>query len=212
MQFEELIDRARALTETGTRRILGIAGVPGAGKSTLAALVAARLGAAAAQVPMDGLHLADVELARLGRLDRKGAADTFDAFGYVALLRRLRAAEPGEVVYAPAFERTMEQPVAGSIPIDPSVPLVVTEGNYLLLPDAPWDRVRPLLDEAWYIEAADDEVRLERLIERHIAFGKTPEAAERWARGSDEVNARLIARSRDRADLIVTDDVLKFPG
>ena len=145
------------------------------------------------------------------RLDRKGAPDTFDAFGYVALLRRLRAAEPGEVVYAPAFERTMEQPVAGSIAIDPSVPLVVTEGNYLLLPDAPWDRVRPLLDEAWYIEAADDEVRFERLIERHIAFGKTPEAAGRWARGSDEVNARLIARSRDRADLIVTDDVLKFP-
>ena len=148
MRFEELIDRARALTETGTRRILGIAGVPGPGKSTLAAVVAARLGAAAAQVPMDGLHLADVELARLGRLDRKGAPDTFDAFGYVALLRRLRAAEPGEVVYAPAFERTMEQPVAGSIAIDPSVPLVVTEGNYLLLPDAPWDRVRPLLDEA----------------------------------------------------------------
>ena len=161
---------------------------------------------------MDGLHLADVELARLGlAADRKGAADTFDAFGYVALLRRLRAAEPGEVVYAPAFERTMEQPVAGSIAIDPSVPLVVTEGNYLLLPDAPWDRVRPLLDEAWYIEAADDEVRLKRLIERHVAFGKTPEAAGRWARGSDEVNARLIARSRDRADLIVTDDVLKFP-
>ena len=212
MRFEELIDRARALTETGTRRILGIAGVPGAGKSTLAAVVAARLGAAAAQVPMDGLHLADVELARLGRLDRKGAPDTFDALGYVALLRRLRAAEPGEVVYAPAFERTLEQPVAGSIPIDPSVPLIVTEGNYLLLPDAPWDRVRPLLDEAWYIEAADNEVRLERLIERHIASGKTPEAAGRWARGSDEVNARLIARSRGRADLIVTDDVLEFPG
>ena len=207
MRTGELIDRARALAGTGSRRILGITGAPGAGKSTLAALVTARLGEAAVQVPMDGLHLADVELSRLGRLGRKGAPDTFDAFGYVALLRRLRAAEPGEVVYAPAFERTIEQPVAGSIPVGPSVPLVVTEGNYLLLADGAWGRVRPLLDQTWFIETGD-AVRLERLISRHVAFGKTPEAAAAWAHGSDEANARLIARCRDRADLIVPGDVL----
>lgn len=205
MHIEELIDRARALTETDSRRILGIAGAPGAGKSTLAALVATHLNGAAVQVPMDGLHLADAELSRLGRLDRKGAPDTFDAFGYAALLRRLRGAEPGETVYAPAFERTIEQPVAGSIPVGPSVRMVITEGNYLLLPDPPWDRIRPLLDETWFVEI-DDTVRLERLIRRHIAFGKTPDAAARWARGSDEENARLVADSRDRADLIVTAD------
>ena len=207
MRIDELLGRARALAGTGSRRILGITGAPGAGKSTLATLVTARLDGAAVHVPMDGLHLADAELSRLGRLGRKGAPDTFDAFGYVALLRRLRAAEPGEVVYAPAFERTIEQPVAGSIPVGPSVPLVVTEGNYLLLPDGPWGLVRPLLDETWFIETSAP-VRLDRLIGRHVAFGKTPQAAAAWASGPDAANARLIAGSRGRADLIVPGTVL----
>ena len=200
--MDELIDRARALATAGSRKILGIAGAPGAGKSTLAALVAAHLDGRAVQVPMDGLHLADVELDRLGRRDRKGAPDTFDAYGYLALLRRLRSPAPGEIVYAPAFERTIEQPVAGSIPVDPSVPLVVTEGNYLLLDDPPWHKVRTLLDETWFVET-DDETRVGRLIRRHIEFGKTPEQATEWVERLDEQNARLIAATRDRADLIV---------
>ena len=199
---DELIDRARALATAGSRKILGIAGAPGAGKSTLAALVTAHLDGRAVQVPMDGLHLADVELDRLGRRDWKGAPDTFDAYGYLALLRRLRSPAPGEIVYAPAFERTIEQPVAGSIPVDPSVPLVVTEGNYLLLDDPPWHKVRTLLDETWLVET-DDETRVGRLIRRHIEFGKTPEQAAEWVERLDEQNARLIAATRDRADLIV---------
>jgi pantothenate kinase len=202
MHADELIDRARALAETGGRRILGIAGAPGAGKTTLAELVTAGLGGAAVQVPMDGLHLADVELYRLGRRDWKGAPDTFDGFGYLALLRRLRAQVPGEIVYAPAFERTIEQPIAGSIPVDPSVPLIVTEGNYLLLDEPPWHEVAGLLDETWFVEI-DDAVRLDRLIRRHIEFGKTPEQAVEWVNRLDESNARLIAATRDRADLIV---------
>jgi pantothenate kinase len=200
--MDELIDRARALATAGTRKILGIAGAPGAGKTTLAALVTAQLGGQAVQVPMDGLHLADVELTRLGRRDRKGAPDTFDGFGYLALLRRLRSPAPGEIVYAPAFERTIEQPIAGSIPVDPAVPLIVTEGNYLLLDDPPWHQVRALLDETWFVEI-DDEVRVGRLIRRHIEFGKTPEQAAEWVGRLDEQNARLIAATRDRADLIV---------
>jgi pantothenate kinase len=200
--MDELIDRARALARAGSRKILGIAGAPGAGKSTLAALVAAHLGGQAVQVPMDGLHLADMELTRLGRRMRKGAPDTFDSFGYLALLRRLRSPGPGEIVYAPAFERTIEQPIAGSIPVDPSVPLIVTEGNYLLLDDPPWHQVRALLDETWFVEI-DDEVRVSRLIRRHIEFGKTPEQAAEWVQRLDEQNARLIAATRDRADLIV---------
>jgi pantothenate kinase len=202
MDADELIERARALAGAGGRRILGIAGAPGAGKSTLAALVAARLAGAAVQVPMDGLHLADVELIRLGRRDWKGAPDTFDAFGYLALLRRLRAATPGEIVYAPAFERTIEQPIAGSIPVEPSVPLIITEGNYLLLDDPPWHELRALLDEIWFVEI-DDQVRLDRLIRRHIEFGKTPEQAAEWVQRLDEQNARLVAATRDRADLVV---------
>jgi pantothenate kinase len=202
MDVDQLTDRARALADAGSRRLLGIAGAPGAGKSTLAALVTARLDGAAVQVPMDGLHLADVELSRLGRRDWKGAPDTFDAFGFLALLRRLRAPAPGEVVYAPAFERTIEQPIAGSIPVGPAVPLIITEGNYLLLDDPPWHEVRPLLDETWFVEI-DDAVRVDRLIRRHIEFGKTPEQAAEWVQRLDEQNARLVAATRERADVIV---------
>src|SRR4051812_41526675 len=141
---EALVDRARGLVRDGERRILGIAGPPGGGKSTVARQVVAELGDAARLVPMDGLHLAQPELVRLGRRDRMGAPDTFDAAGYTALLARLRSDE--EVVYAPEFRREIEEPIAGAIAIPRAVSLVVTEGNYLLL----WPEVRPLLDECWY--------------------------------------------------------------
>jgi pantothenate kinase len=142
-----LIARARGLAASGSRAILGIAGAPGGGKSTLADTVVAALGDAAVLVPMDGFHLAQPELVRLGRRDRMGAPDTFDACGYVALLARLRARDE-EVVYAPEFRREIEEPIAGAIGIAPDVPLVVTEGNYLLVDDGDWAAVRPLLAEA----------------------------------------------------------------
>lgn len=155
-----LTDRARALADTGGRRVLGIAGPPGAGKSTLADRLVAALDGRAALVPMDGFHLAAAELERLGRADRKGAPDTFDAAGYTALLRRLRAPDPVHAVYAPAFDRSLEEPVAGSLPVAPDVPLVVTEGNYLLLDDGPWAPVRGLLDEVWFLDP-DARVRVQ---------------------------------------------------
>ncbi|MFD7557271.1 MULTISPECIES: nucleoside/nucleotide kinase family protein [unclassified Streptomyces] len=186
----------------GARRILGIAGPPGAGKSTLAARLAEALGPeTAVVVPMDGFHLARAELARLGRADRKGAPDTFDAAGYVALLRRLRGSD-GATVYAPAFDRSIEEPIAGSIPVDPDVALVITEGNYLLHDAGEWAEVRPLLDEAWYL-APEEDLRLRRLIDRHVRHGKDPEHARAWVARSDEPNALLIARGRHRADLVV---------
>ncbi|MDX3850711.1 nucleoside/nucleotide kinase family protein [Streptomyces sp. AK02-01A] len=204
-QFARLSSRARGLAASGRRRVLGIAGAPGAGKSTLAARLADELGGLAALVPMDGFHLAQAELNRLGRADRKGAPDTFDATGYAALLARLRAPTAGAVVYAPAFDRTLEEPVAGSIPVDPGTPLVITEGNYLLHDDGLWAPVRPLLDEVWFLEL-DTVVRVRRLVDRHVAFGKDRAHAERWVRESDEANARLVAAGRDRADLVVTLD------
>jgi pantothenate kinase len=211
MNPEQLLDRARRLAATGGRRLLGIAGPPGAGKSTLAEYLVDELAGDAVLVPMDGFHLADAELRRLGRTDRKGAPDTFDAAGYTALLSRLRHPEPDTAVYAPAFDRGLEQPVAGSIPVAPDVPLVVTEGNYLLLDAAPWTRVRALLDEAWYVEL-DSEERVRRLIERHEEFGKPRPHAECFVHESDEANARLVEASRGRADLVVTFEQGTAPG
>ncbi|MDQ6773348.1 MAG: nucleoside/nucleotide kinase family protein [Candidatus Dormibacteraeota bacterium] len=203
--IEFALARARALAAAGERRLLGIAGMPGSGKSTLAARVAAELGGLAVCVPMDGFHLAGAELARLGRRERKGAADTFDVAGYIALLRRLREPEPGVTVYAPAFDRVLEEPVAGTIAVESDVPLVVTEGNYLLLWQRPWAAVRPLLDEAWYA-AVRPEVRVARLMSRHAGFGKTEEQARHWSRGSDQVNADLVAPTWREADLVVALD------
>ncbi|MFD3935677.1 nucleoside/nucleotide kinase family protein [Streptomyces sp. NPDC058611] len=201
----ELARRAGALADRagpGGRSILGIAGPPGAGKSTVAAKLAEALGPdVAVVVPMDGFHLAGAELVRLGRVDRKGAPDTFDAAGYTALLRRLR--EPGaHPVYAPAFDRSLEEPIAGSIAVPAHVPLVITEGNYLLHDAGEWARVRPLLDEAWYL-APDDGLRIGRLVDRHVRHGKDPAHARAWVARSDEANARLIAPGRDRADLVL---------
>jgi pantothenate kinase len=197
----EPVRRARELIASGGRRILGITGAPGSGKSTLAATIVGELGNAAVCVPMDGFHLAQAELERLGRTDRKGAPDTFDAAGFVALLRRLRGPSR-EMVYAPAFDRYLEEPIAGAIPVAPEVRLVVVEGNYLLLTDRPWGQVANVLDECWYLDA-DKQVRIDRLVARHIEHGKAPGVAREWVLGSDERNAELIAGTRWRADLVV---------
>ncbi|NCT89645.1 nucleoside/nucleotide kinase family protein [Cellulomonas sp. APG4] len=197
---DDVLARARALAG-GPRRLLGVAGPPGAGKSTFAAALVAALGGRAVTVPMDGFHLPGAELERCGLADRKGAPETFDAEGLLALLGRLR--EPrGATVRAPAFDREAEEPVPDAVVVEPDVPLVVLEGNYLLHDDGAWARVRPLLDECWYV-AADDDTRVERLVARHVAFGRTPAAARAWVLRSDEANARLVARGRARADLVV---------
>ncbi len=195
------VARIEALLAKGQRCLVGLAGVPGAGKSTLAAQLASRFGTAAIVVPMDGFHLANAELARLGRSSRKGAPDTFDAAGYVALLRRLRHPVPGEVVYAPAFHRDIEEAIAGTIAVPAEVPLVLTEGNYLLL-EGPWQEARACLDETWFVEG-DETIRLERLFARHVAFGRTPEQAQAWVAATDEPNAVVIRASRPAADQVV---------
>ncbi len=198
---ETLIARAREFAGRERRTILGIVGPPGGGKSRLAQIVVAAVGSAAVIVPMDGFHLAQIELVRLDRRHRMGAPDTFDALGYIALLRRLRD-RTDEVVYAPAFRREIEEPIAGAIPIPCATPLVVTEGNYLLVPDEPWAGVRPLLDECWYADL-DEATRLRWLIQRHVDYGKTPQAAHEWVHRSDQTNAAIVAATRDRADVVV---------
>lgn len=198
--LDELIERSQGLYASRQRTLLGIAGPPGAGKSTLAQQLVDALGPAAVLVPMDGFHLAQAELVRLGRADRKGAPDTFDAVGFVALLGRLRQCESR--TYAPVFDRRIEDPIAGSIVVPAEVPLVVVEGNYLLLEDEPWRSVRSLLEECWYLEV-DEKLRTDRLVRRHEAHGKSPQQARAWAHGSDAENAVLVAQTRGTADLQV---------
>ncbi|MET3497148.1 nucleoside/nucleotide kinase family protein [Variovorax boronicumulans] len=192
--------RLQALMASGQRKLLGLVGAPGAGKSTLALAMRQAVGADRAQVvPMDGFHLANVELQRLGRADRKGAPDTFDSAGYVALLQRLRNQRPdGDIVYAPEFRREIEEPVAGAIAVLPSTQLVITEGNYLLHDAGPWAGAAAMLDEVWYVDI-DDAVREERLMQRHRQFGRSAEAARDWVASTDAPNARLIAATRARA-------------
>ncbi|MBQ1051409.1 nucleoside/nucleotide kinase family protein [Micromonospora sp. C51] len=201
LSVEALLERARGLADAGPRQLLGITGAPGAGKSTLAAQVVEAVGPAARLVPMDGFHLAQDELRRLGRELRKGSVDTFDANGYVSLLRRLRRKEPTSV-WAPQFRRDLEEPIAGAIEVPPEVRLVVTEGNYLLIPNWPWDEVRALLHEAWFLDL-DADLRRQRLVARHMAHGRSEQDARAWALGSDEANAALVADTADRADLVV---------
>ncbi|MEF7617488.1 nucleoside/nucleotide kinase family protein [Aquincola sp. MAHUQ-54] len=201
----EVLVRAERLLAAGGRVLLGLAGAPGAGKSTLAQGLAEAFGGRAVVVPMDGFHLANTELARLGRAGRKGAPDTFDAAGYVSLLGRLRAARAGETVHAPEYRREIEDAVAGAIGVPAEVPLVITEGNYLLLDDGPWAEVRGLLTECWYVEG-DDAVRRARLAARHERFGRSPEAARAWVQSTDEPNARRIEATRARADWVVRID------
>ena len=194
--------RLEGLLADGRRKLLGLVGAPGSGKSTVAQALLDALPGRAQVVPMDGFHLANAELRRLGRAWRKGAPDTFDSAGYVALLRRLRNQPAGEVVYAPEFRREIEEPVAGAIAVRPETPLVITEGNYLLLEEGPWAGVAPLLDEVWYVEV-DDGLRIERLLRRHQQFGRSPEAARAWVAQTDEPNAARIAATRARAHHIL---------
>lgn len=199
--IEELVERASALTVDGTRRILGITGAPGAGKSTVAHAVADALNEKTARVGMDAFHLSNEVLAAHGSRERKGAPDTFDPWGYANLLRRLRTNnEP--IVYAPVFDRGLEESIGSAIPVCQEVPLVITEGNYLLLDAEGWRECRDLMDEIWYLDVAEGE-RQARLLRRHEAFGKPHDEAEAWALGSDQRNADVVAVTRERADLII---------
>lgn len=197
---EEFVERASILLRRPGRTMLGITGAPGAGKSTVSQALADGLGDEVVVVPMDGFHLSNEVLVQLGRRDRKGAPDTFDVPGYVSLLRRIRDRET--LVYAPRFDREIEQSIGSAQPVVAATPLVVTEGNYLLCESDGWPAVRELLDEVWYIDVGLDEVR-RRLVDRRVRHGHRVEAARAWVAEVDSPNANIVIESRNRADLVV---------
>ncbi|OHV07704.1 nucleoside/nucleotide kinase family protein [Kushneria phosphatilytica] len=197
---EAVVRAARAMLEKGHRRLLGIVGAPGSGKSTLAEGLVARLGEQACNVPMDGFHLSNRQLARLGRSERKGAPDTFDTGGYRALLERLRQSNAsGGTVFAPDFFRDIEEPIAASIAVADEVPLVITEGNYLLLEEGAWPQVRALLDEVWFLDV-ETGLREQWLVERHMRFGRSESQAREWVASTDRPNAERVEAVAHRAD------------
>lgn len=204
MDLDQLVAdvAARAAAAEG-RLLVGIVGAPGSGKTSAATNLVGRLGPdlPAVRVPMDGFHLADVALQERGLLDRKGAIETFDAHGYLALLHRIRT-ETDHDVLAPSFERELEQPIAGAITVAPEHRVVVTEGNYLLDEDDPWPLVRASLDLVVFVEL-DRDRRRSRLVDRHVKYGKERLAAQAWVDDVDEPNALRVIARRDVADVIL---------
>lgn len=208
MAREDLTSRVLDLhaAHGGERVIIGIAGSPGSGKSTLAHTLVESLNTTdqhpAVHVPMDGFHLSNSTLDHLGFRGAKGALHTFDGWGFIALLRRLRE-ETSNVVYAPSFHREVDEGVAGDIAIHPTHTIVVVEGNYLLVDEQPWHIARHVLTDSWFCHTPDDE-RFSRLVSRHTLFGKTPEAARTWVTEVDNKNAELIEKTRQYANVIVS--------
>ena len=203
---EAALARIQSHLENSTERVLiGIIGKPGAGKSTLSKFLLAKVPKEfVTVVPMDGYHLSNKVLKDLKRADRKGAPDTFDVAGFISLIRRIRS-ERTQNIYYPIFDRAIEESIAAQGVVTSATKVVIIEGNYLLHDADGWEVCNDLLDESWMVDV-DDDKRISRLISRHIAYGKEPEAAKAWAKGTDEVNAKLIERGRNRADFVVAID------
>ena len=203
MSVNLLVEQIKTLLEgSSPRTIIGIVGKPGAGKSTVVAEIQNQFESNdVAIIPMDGYHLSNEELIELGRRNRKGAPDSFDVSAFVSLLRSVRN-EINKNHTFPIFHREIEASKEGEGLVPAGAKVVVVEGNYLFSQEYGWHEVFPLLDQSWFI-SIDDEIRMRRLIARHIAYGKTAQEAEEWSLGSDEMNARFIEKSANRAEKVI---------
>ena len=207
--FEDILSEIVSMRNSQDRVIVGIAGCPGSGKSTLAQEIVEALGPRAQMIPMDGFHLAQAVLSDLGMEDRKGAPETFDAAGFVSLLQRVDAQEVDEVIFAPRFDRAIEEPIACAIPIRPETSVIIVEGNYLLLDDAEWRGVRSILDFTCYL-SIENSLRESRLLVRHMEFGRTHAEALAWIRSVDNPNAQRIEASQGNAEFVI--DIINSVG
>jgi pantothenate kinase len=201
-----ITQRVPPLPSSGQRLIIGIAGPPAAGKSTLTAELVHALNNRDGEgrwqmLGMDGFHLSNAVLEALDKRQRKGAPDTFDAWGFIALLERIRTVTDGPI-YLPVFHREIEESIAAEAVVHPSTQGVVVEGNYLLLDQSGWAGVRASLDAAWYLDVPEN-VRVERLVDRATATYGSPEAGMDWAHRVDGPNAAIVESTRDRADLVL---------
>ena len=199
---EEAKEKVSEGAAASTRMIIGIVGKPGGGKSTLSKFLLKGMDPSLVSVvPMDGFHLSNKVLKELGKSDRKGAQDTFDVKGFTTLIARIKS-DGTDPIYYPVFDRSIEESIAGQGVVYPSTRVVIVEGNYLMHDRDGWQEVAPLLDQSWYA-FLDEDLRISRLISRHIAFGKDPESAKAWAKGSDQVNAELIETGVARCDFLI---------
>jgi len=202
---DSAVSRATTLLDSPHRFILGVVGKPGVGKSTFTQDLLEHLPVeSVAVLPMDGFHMSNEKLIELGRRDRKGAPDTFDVDDFAHALADVKDGH-GRDIYFPIFEREIEASIPNAGVIAATVKLVIVEGNYLLHSESGWKEISNYLDESWFL-SLDDDLRMQRLIARHIQFGKSPEEAKLWSEGTDEVNARLIQQSLTRADYEVVLD------
>lgn len=206
---QEITKRALGVaSKEGHRVLVGIAGGPGSGKSTLAADVIGLLNDAvdgsAARVPMDGFHMKQAKLEAEELVAHKGAPQTFEAREFVDLLKILKIAK--NEISVPGYSRRIEDVVPDAFHIAANVPILVIEGNYLLLNSEPWKQITNILDFAVYIEVPREIVR-ERLLKRHAEHGLfTEERNIRHIEQVDMVNYDAVAQSQDRADLIIQID------
>jgi pantothenate kinase len=194
----ELASRIADDARGRSRYVFGVAGTPGSGKSTVAARLAAELGAVV--VPMDGFHLDNTELDRLGLSRVKGAPETFDAANFVRLVEQLKHADGP--VSAPSFDRIADRTIDGAITVGPNDRIVIVEGNYLLLETPPWGALRELFDGTGYIDV-DPHTRVDRLVARHVRQGRSLDEAREFVRMSDEANAAIVAATRPRAEVVI---------